>query len=58
MRPAVEAVAGGFERAFKNQLSLGQIDAVIEKTARDVERIAKQRAPVDTGALKNSIHVE
>lgn len=58
MRPAVEAVSNGFGKAFQNQLSLGQIDAVIEKVAHDIERIAKARAPFDTGALKNSIHVE
>ena len=58
MRPAVEAVARGFEQAFKGQLTTAQVDAVIEKTARDVERIAKVKAPVDTGALRNSIHVE
>jgi HK97 gp10 family phage protein len=32
--------------------------AVLDKTARDVEAGAKQRCPVDTGALRNSIHVE
>ena len=57
MVPAVEAVRGGFEKAFMNQLKNDQVEAVVLKTAHDVERIAKQMAPVDTGALKNSIGV-
>ena len=57
MRPAVEAVRPGFAAAFKNQLTNEQIDMVCKKTAFDVEGIAKQKAPVDTGALRNSIHV-
>lgn len=28
---------------------------IVAKTAHDIESLAKQRAPVDTGALKNSI---
>ena len=57
MRPAVEAVRPGFSQAMKNQLTIEQVTAVIDKAAFDIERGAKQRAPVDTGALKNSIHV-
>lgn len=57
MRPAVEAVRPGFARAFEQVTTIEQAEAVVEKTARDVERIAKQNAPVDTGALRNSIHV-
>jgi HK97 gp10 family phage protein len=30
----------------------------VEKTALDIERRAKTKAPVDTGRLKNSIHTE
>ena len=32
------------------------LDQVVRKTAFDIERAAKEAAPVDTGALKNSIH--
>lgn len=58
MRPAVEAVRSGFDAAFRNQLTAAQAEAVVVKAALDIERGAKERAPVDTGALKNSIHVE
>ena len=57
MRPAVEAVRAGFTKAMKGAITSAKVSAVIRKTAFDVERGAKQRAPVDTGALKNSIHV-
>ena len=57
MSPAVEAVRGGFMRAAEKVVSNAQAIGVVEKTARDVERGAKERAPVDTGALMNSIHV-
>jgi len=57
MRPAVEAVRPGFDRAFQNQLTDTQIEGVVIKGAFDIERGGKERAPVDTGALKNSIHV-
>jgi len=57
MRPAVEAVRGQFNKAMGAALGTGKAQAVVDKTAFDVERGAKQRAPVDTGALKNSIHV-
>ena len=33
-------------------------DDVLKKTAFDIQSLAQQRAPVDTGALKNSIHTE
>lgn len=58
MRPAVEAVRGGFVRAFQGVESLEQAELVVEKAARDIERGAKMRAPFDTGALWSSIHVE
>jgi len=32
--------------------------AVLDKTAIDVEAGAKERAPVDTGALRSSLHTE
>ncbi len=57
MRPAVEAVRPGWERAFENKLTDDQTEAVVEKVARDIEGLAKDYAPVDTGALRNSIHV-
>ena len=58
MRPAVEAVRPQFNKAMRAAaLSIAKSQAVIDKTAHDVERGAKARAPVDTGALKNSIHV-
>lgn len=56
MRPAVEAVRAGWIKAFQNQLTDKQVDQVVRKTAFDVEGIAKQLAPVDTAALRNSIH--
>ena len=55
--PAIENVRPGFAAAFQNKLTNTQVDLVCKKTAFDVEGIAKQMAPVDTGALKNSIHV-
>lgn len=33
-------------------------EQVVAKAALDIEAQAKMRAPVDTGLLKNSIHVE
>jgi len=58
MRPAAEAVRPGFARAFVGAVTRADIEGVVVKTAFDVERFAKQNAPVDTGALKSSIHVE
>jgi hypothetical protein len=57
MVPAVEKVRPGFGLAMKGAITRAQVEQVVEKTARDVERFAKQFAPVDTGALRNSIHV-
>lgn len=57
MRPAVEAVRQGFLKAWQSVDNLTQAETVVEKTARDVESGAKTRAPVDTGALRSSIHV-
>jgi len=57
MRPATEAVRAGWEAAFKNNLTDEQVKAVVVKAAFDIEGIAKQLAPVDTAALRNSIHV-
>jgi len=57
MHPAAEAVRPGLTQALKNQLTDAQVEGVVVKAAFDIEGIAKQLAPVDTGALKNSIHV-
>jgi len=57
MSPAVEAVRGGFNQAFNGIDSLMQAEAVVDKTAFDIEAGAKINAPVDTGALRSSIHV-
>lgn len=57
MRPAVEQVRPGFNKAFTGVITNKQAEQVVVKAAFDVERGAKQRAAVDTGALKNSIHV-
>ena len=55
MRPAVERVANGFEKAFQDRLTWKQIEAVVEKTAWDIVHIAADLAPYKTGALANSI---
>jgi len=57
MVPAVENVRPGFAAAFQNKLTDKQVDAVCRKIAFSVVGIAQQMAPVDTGALKNSIHM-
>jgi len=57
MRPAVESVRASFVQAWRDVVTIDQAEAVVEKAARDVERLAKGNAPVDTGALRNSIHV-
>ena len=59
MRPAAEAVRIPFKKAMSQAWrSAQQAQGVVDKTAFDVEEIAKARAPYDTGALFNSIHVE
>jgi len=55
-RPAVEAVNKGLTQAFMNHLTDVQVGQVIKKGAFDIERGWKERARVDTGAYKNSIH--
>jgi hypothetical protein len=57
MKPAAEAVRPGYVKAMGQVQNWPMAEQVTEKAARDVERIAKQRAPVDTGALRASIHV-
>ena len=49
----VRALAADLTKASTSaQLKAGQ---VVRKAGADLERIAKQRAPVDTGNLRNSI---
>ncbi len=59
--PAVEAVRPGFEQAFKGNEKFMQAEQIVEKTARDVERLWKQgivdKNIIDTGAYLNSIRV-
>lgn len=59
MTPAVEAVRPQFGPAFKQAeaISTDLAQGVVDKTAFDIERLAKGFAAVDTGAMKNSIHV-
>lgn len=57
MRPAVEAVRPGWEAAFTNKLTDDDVEGVVVKAAGNVEQIAKDMAPWDTGALRNSINV-
>lgn len=57
MRPAVEAVRPGWEAAFKGKLTDDDVEGVVVKTAFNIAGIAADGAPVDTGALRNSIHV-
>ena len=57
MVPALEQVRPSWVAAFKNKLTNTQIDEVVRKIAFHVVGIAQQLAPVDTGALKNSIHM-
>ena len=59
--PAVEKVRIGFGKAFQGAITLVQVEKVVEKAARDVERLWKQyivtKKVVVTGAYLNSIHV-
>lgn len=60
--PAVEAVRAGFEKAFAqaSAISTEKAQGVVDKSARDVERIWKQNIitqdVIDTGAYLNSVH--
>ena len=57
MVPAIENVRPSWVAAFQNKLTNKQIDEVVRKIAFHVVGIAQQLAPVDTGSLKNSIHM-
>jgi hypothetical protein len=58
MIPALEAVRTAFLQAMRQVNNWEHGELVIEKLARDCESYAKQNAPVDTGALRSSIHIE
>lgn len=57
MRPAIEAVRPTLEKVFMGAITNDLAEQAVEQAARDVERIAKSKAPWDTGALRNSIAV-
>ena len=57
MRPAIEAVRPTLEKVFMGAITNDLAEQAVEQAARDVERIAKVKAPYDTGALRNSIQV-
>ena len=57
MSPAIEAIRPAFEKGWSQLANLTSAEAFVEKCARDAENVAKRTAPVDTGALKNSIAV-
>jgi len=57
MVPAVEAHREGFKAGFKGCLTIEQADKHVRTFAFKVQGLAQRNAPVDTGALRNSIHV-
>lgn len=59
MTPAVEAVRPAFFKGWPMVIEKQSMsaEAFVEKIARDAEAHAKANAPVDTGALKNSIDI-
>jgi hypothetical protein len=60
-RPAVEIVRPGFEKAFIGQITTSQAQAVVDKTATNIERGWKQtivqKNVIDTGAYLGSVHI-
>lgn len=57
--PAFERGVQGLDKAIGQAVERGvSLDDVIGKTAFDIQRMAQENAPVATGALKNSLHVE
>ena len=58
MSPAVEAVRPSFEKSFSGIDSLTMVETLVDKAAFDIEAGAKIRAPWETRALINSIHVQ
>ena len=57
MTPALEAVRNPFLEGLKQVANLRKADDFVELIARRAQAIARDRAPYDTGALKNSIDV-
>lgn len=57
--PAFEQGVRGLDKALGQAVEAGvSLDDVMSKTAFDIQRMAQELAPVDTGALKGSLHVE
>lgn len=57
--PAFEAHTRELARALGQAIERGvSLDDVLGKVAFDIQRDYQSNVPVDTGALKNSIHVE
>lgn len=57
--PAFEDATKSLPAAVGQAVERGiDINNVLKKTAFDIQGNAQKRAPVDTGALQNSIHVE
>lgn len=57
--PAFEQGVRGLGDTLGKAVEAGvSLDSVMSKTAFDIQRMAQENAPVLTGALKNSIHVE
>lgn len=52
---SVRVVMNNFPKIIAN---LKQADQAVERAARNIETAAKVAAPVDTGRLQGSIHVE
>ena len=58
MTPAIDGVSDDFRKGWQQVSNLEQADDFVEIIARRAEGIAKANAPVDTGALRNSIAVD
>jgi len=59
IEPAIANVRPAFEKGWEQVIEQAIMtpDAFVEKLARDAEAVAKDKVPVDTGNLKNSIGV-
>lgn len=55
MNPAADAVRPAFDAGIKKLSNLRQAESFVDKVATDLVGHARAMAPVDTGALKNSI---
>jgi len=59
LRPAFERVARPLRRAIGQAINRGvNLNSVLAKAAFDIQRLWATDVNVDTGAFKNSIHVE